>query len=116
MTRSRPAEYSAFAHPMIDHVARSSDSFADSRSRETCLGHHRLEQLHRIARRILDDDLFASYARPDRFAHHDPRHTEPLHGGGKIRYLHRKAIPAAGPLWRAIGHGLSAASARVRCA
>src|SRR5262245_10691329 len=74
----------------------------------------RLEQLHRIPRRILDQDLLTAHTGDDVIAE---SHTSLAQSRDELReivHLDRKAVPTA-RLWHsAVGHRSSAAALRIR--
>src|SRR5215470_386397 len=68
----------------------------------------RLEQFHRVARRVLDQDLLAAYAGDDLVAEGRAAGPQVLHGGRQVGHLDRKPVPAARLRHPAIGHRLAA--------
>src|SRR5215831_7492306 len=74
------------------------------------------EQLHGIARWVLDENLLAANPCHDLVAKPDSRLAKGFHGGHQIGDLYGEPVPSAWFLVRAIWHWLSPACRRIRCA
>jgi retinol dehydrogenase-12 len=64
----------------------------------------RLEQLHRVPRRVLDHHLPGTDPVHDLVAERDARGAQFPYGCGQVLHLQHEAVPAAGPLRSAVGH------------
>jgi len=91
--------------------ARSSYALRASQPR---LCDRRLEQFDGIAGRVIDNDLFATDARHDVVPQVHAGSEQALNSCGEIIDLYGEAVPPAGLLLPAIGHGLAAAARRIR--
>src|SRR5215813_6666496 len=74
----------------------------------------RLEELDRIAGRVLDDDLLAAHTGDDFVPERSAGGTESADGGGEIVDLNSKTIPAPWGLHGSVGHGLPPAGRWIR--
>src|SRR5689334_6794232 len=86
------------------------------RPRQPGLGPGRLEQLHRVAGRVLQQDLLAAHAGDDLVAETGTVLPQLRHRGRQIGDLDREAVPAAGLGQAAVRHGLAAAGTAARSA
>jgi hypothetical protein len=75
------------------------------------VGGERLEQLDRIARRVLEQDLPDAHAGDELVAEAGALGTQLVDGGGKARDLQGDPVPASGFRQRAVGHRGAAARA-----
>lgn len=75
---------------------------------ECRLSHGQLKELHRIAGRIVNDDLLAADPGHDVVPEVDVGRTKLLDQGLQIGDLNRESIPPARSLMRSIGHRLTA--------
>src|SRR6266567_3097361 len=87
----------------------SSARFLSGRRVEPGFPRGRLEELDRVAGRVLDQDLLPADAGDDVVTEPDAVVAQPGHGGSQVADLDHEPVPAPGLRQRAVRHGLAAA-------
>src|SRR5206468_3639775 len=105
-TRARPRRVSS---PAAAPASRSAVP-RSARARSSRASRRGLEQLDRIARRVLEQDLLAAVAEDDVTAEARAGRTEPLDLVRKVFDLELDAVPASGLRLASVGHGLCGAA------